>query len=236
MFEDSAAGRAAVEFLIEEGKLVPDFWLRANEAHRITEDTGYEQRCQEVADAVQFAMGKAGVELPTWASPTNEAPDCTWIHPEMRKEFPRTELYHSTADLLTTYLMNHDLERLNWRDENKLRTEYSSIVLRTWRRLIPHFSNVYTENILSIEQERGNNGNTFSKPVRIANILNGVILRDSALYDLYIEQGENDLKSVFHGIGQKAILGVGAMLFHSGEHDDLLPQAEKLHDLLTDTA
>lgn len=225
-----------MEFLIEEGKLVPDFWLRANEAYSGDKHKGYELRGRDVADAVLFAMGKSGVELPDWASPMRNSPDCVWIHREMRKDYPSIEPYHSTGGLMTTFMKNYDIGKMNWHDEEMLRTEHSNLVLRTWRRLIPHFSDTYSENITAIEQERGNNGHTFSKAVRISNIVQGVIFRDEALYDFYTKQGEAGLKSVFHGIGQKAILGVGAMLFRSGEHDDLLPQAEKLHDLLTDNA
>lgn len=232
-FYDGAAGEAAVNVLIDEGKLVPDFWLRV-EAHekRRGSSRDYEEVRQQVASAVQFAMGKAGVELPEWASPTAGAPDYVWIDPEWRNRFPSTEPYYYPGNMYQAMRKCYDGATLLPREEKKLKNAYLSICWRSWRRLLPHFNQEASQTLLDIEQERGNNGYSSSKSDRIDRMLSGSMLRDGALHEFYTTQGEEGLKQVFHGIGQKAVLGVGTMLFLSGEHDELISAAEKLTDIL----
>lgn len=216
---DDAAGRAAVELLIENGKLVPDFWLRAH----VVQD--WEARNQDVVNAVQFAMGKAGVELPEWARPEVNPPDCVWVPNTAKARQVAQEPYYSPDSLHKAFTACGDIER-HYHVADKLSG-------RIWKRLVPHFNQGSAALITDIELERGNNGHTFSKRYRVNTILSENIIRDTPLYDFYVRQGEDGLKQVFHGIGQKAILGVGAMLFLSGEHDDLLYTAEQLSDELS---
>lgn len=233
---DGAAGEAAVEYLIEQGKLVSDFWLRSEAMYREDDSPdAYRNHAKQVASAVQFAMGRAGVELPEWASPMRDAPDCVWVYPDMLSRYPRTETYYGPDSLFRALSKCDGSVNPDTRQGARLRRDYINLAWRSWHRLVPHFSVKYSQELLDIENERGNNGHTFSKAARRDNIISGIIIRDTPLYEFYREQGEDGLKKVFHGIGQKAILGVGAMLFLSGEHDDLLPSAEKLEDLLATT-
>lgn len=218
-FDDGAAGRAAVEVLIETGRLEPDFWLRAQSEP----DWGVRQ--QQVYDAVQFAMGKAEVELPDWASPDVPPPDCIWVPDIKAARAVAQEPYYSVGSLYRAIIKCGGDEDRDYHPANKLSA-------RTWRRLVPHFSDRASNVVNEIELERGNNGHTFSKQYRINSVLQANIVRDTPLHEFYIRQGEEGLKQVFHGIGQKAILGVGAMLFMSGEHDELLYTAEALEVLL----
>jgi hypothetical protein len=231
------AGRAAVEVLIESGKLVPDFWVRAESARRGSDSFSDEEKLDsQVARAVKFAMGVAGVELPEWASPTRDSPDYVWIDPDHFAQFQTAEPYYQPRHLYWAMVKSHslgsklldDLTRQDLQDRKKLvNTSWSS-----WKRLVPHFSTDFAEMITEIENERGNNGNTFSKRYRIDSLVSGATLRDSAVYDFYKTQGEVGLKRMLHGIGEKAVLGIGAMLFSSGEHDDLAHTAEKLEEVL----
>jgi hypothetical protein len=177
-------------------------------------------------------MGKAGVVLPDWADPNVTAPDYVWIYPGERKNFPSTEPYYYPSNMYRAMKRCYDGSELPHRDEATLLNNYRSVSWRTWRRMLPHFSARASKTLTSIENERGNNGNTYSKSSRINHVLSGAMIRDGALREFYDAQGEDGLKQVFHGIGQKAVLGVGAMLFMSGEHDDLLHAAEALEDLL----
>jgi hypothetical protein len=228
MLEDGAAGRAAVEILIESGKLVPDFWLRVESQKHLD----LFQREEQVSNAVQFAMGKAGIELPEWASPARDSPDCVWVHPEFKNRFPTTEPYYSPANMYRAFEKCDGNVDLDTRAGQQLERSYLRLAWRSWRRLVPHFSETLSQQITDIELERGNNGHDFSKSYRKDDLLSGVMIRDTPLYDFYIGQGETGLRQVFHGIGRKAILGVGAMLFLSGEHDDLVHTAEQLSDEL----
>jgi hypothetical protein len=232
MFEDGAAGRAAVKFLIEEGRLVPDFWLRSEEACPSNATTAeYELHRKEVGDAVRFALGK-DVTLPEWASPLKESPDCVWISPSVRGRYYKTEPYYWAVDLASTFVKCHNDIDLDSRDGHNLERTFLNLAWRSWHRLVPYFDRRRSGTILEIEQERGHSGNTFSKKYRKDHMLSGIAFRDTALYEFYVDQGSEGLKNVFHGIGQKAILGVGAMLFLSGEHDDLLYAAERLEEVL----
>ena len=233
MLEDGVAGRAAVEVLIESGKLVPDFWLRAKAESKSRSDSYNTEIIEkQISDAVKFAMGAAGVQLPEWASPSQDSPDCVWIYPEFKNRFPSTEPYYFPFDLYRSLARCHGNVDLDTKSGQELRKSYLNTAWRSWHRLIPHFSQSIAQDILGIENERGNNGFTFSKSARRDAHIEGASIRDAALYDFYIEQGETGLKQVFHGIGKKAILGVGAMLFLSGEHDDLIHTAEQLSDVL----
>ncbi len=232
VFHD-AAGKAASEVLIEEGKLVPDFWLRV-EGQRAAEPTwgANDTLKAEVSQAIRYAMGKAGVELPAWASPAVGAPDVVWVYPDDRTRFPSTEPYYAPAHMYHALKRCYDGSELTGRDEAKLLRGYQSMSWRSWRRLLPHLSPARSEQLALIEAEQGNNGNTFSKRYRIDHMLSGTMFRDGALHDLYVSQGDEGLKRILHGIGQKAVLGIGAMLFMSGEHDDLMHTAETLEDML----
>lgn len=233
MLDHSAAGRAAVDVLIQEGKLVPDFWLRTEEVGRSPGGrTDFDLRERQIANAVRFAMGQIGFELPNWASPMKDAPDCVWVDPEFRKAYPTTEPYYWPGMLARTFIKCKGDVDLDTNAGLAIRRSYVNLSWRAWDRLVPHFSERISDNIRSIENERGNNGRTFSKKNRIDSILSGAAIRDNALYDFYIEQGDRGLASIFHGIGKKAILATGAMLFLSGEHDDLLHASEQLQELL----
>lgn len=232
------AGRAAVEVLIESGKLVPDFWVRAESARK-TLDTFSDDNTldSQVASAVKFAMGVAGVTLPEWASPTRDSPDYVWIDPDSFRRFPTSEPYYQPRHMYKAMVRSHlsgskspdDLTRQDIAEREKLK----NIAWNSWKRLAPHFNTDFAEMITQIENERGNNGNTFSKKYRIDSLVSGATFRDGALYDFYQHQREAGLKRVFHGIGEKAVLGMGALLFSSGEHDDLAHTAEKLEEVLT---
>lgn len=233
MFEDGIAGRAAVEVLIESGKLVPDFWLRAEaESKSLVDPPDAETVKKQISDAVRFAMGSAGVELPEWASPSFSSPDCVWVYPEFKNKYHTTEPYYFPSDLYRSLARCHGNIDLETRSGQQLKKSYLNTAWQSWHRLIPHFSQRIAQDIIGIENERRNNGYTFSKRVRKDAHIAGVSIRDAALYDFYIEQGDTGLKQIFHGIGKKAILGVGAMLFLSGEHDDLLYATEQLSDEL----
>lgn len=238
-FYDGVAGQTAVEVLIQSGKLVPDFWVRVEATRKQFDSYSDEEKLdKQVASAVKFAMGVAGVELPEWASPIRNSPDYVWIYPENFKQYPTSEPYYQPRHLYWAMIKSHhtgnkSLDDLT-RQDSVERRKLANISWNSWKRLVPHFSTEFTEILTDIENERGNNGHTFSKSVRINNLVRGAAIRDAALYEFYVEKGEEGLKQIFHGIGQKAIFGIGAMMFISGEHDDLLPCAEKLESLLSE--
>lgn len=219
-FEESAAGEAAIEMLIKADKLVPDFWLRAQS------ESDWEKRNEQVYRAIQFAMGKKGLKQPEWADPVTPPPDCLEVSDLNKLREVAQEPYYSLRSMHSAYIYCGRKEAKDYRRADQLSR-------RVWRRLLPHFNPIISGEITDIELEQGSNGYGLPKTARTNHLLRHTVIRGTPLHEFYVNQGEAGLRSVFKGIGEKAMLGVGAMLFMSGEHDELLPAAERLSDLLT---
>ena len=232
---DDAAGMAAVEYLIEQKKLEPDFWFRVKINHREDHFTwgARPDPCDEhVANAVRYAMGMSGVTLPEWAKPDYKLPDSVWISSHEQKEFPTIEPYHAVSDLRTTLERSYTGPKL---DEEQLKIQkgvFRSVALRTWRRIIPHFNSEISAQILEVENWPHKLYWGYTKSYQINQYVQGTMIRSEPLRDFYDNQGDEGLSTVFHGLGKRAVLGVGAMLFMSGEHDDLAYTVEKLENIL----
>lgn len=232
---EDAAGAAAVDYLIEQGKLESDFWFRVKINHREDHFSwgGDPDPCDiDVANAVKAAMGMSGLILPEWARPDYDLPDSVWISSHEQNDFPTTELYHTTRDLRKSLEKCYVGPKLNKEDLKMQRAVFKSLASRTWRRVIPHFNPEISAEILKIEHWPNKLYRGHAKKYEINAQVEGAMIRDGALREFYDEQGSEGLSSIFHGLGQRAVLGVGVMLFHSGEHADLYPILEKLEEVL----
>lgn len=233
---DDAAGMAAVEFLIEQEKLEPDFWFRVKINHREDHFTWgrFPDPCDiGVANAVKTALGMKGLELPEWAKPGYKLPDHAWISSHEQNRFPTTEPYHSTGDFRRTLSKCYTGPTLDEENLKIQRGVYKSLAIRSWRRVIPHFNPEVSAQILEIENWPHRLYRGHAKGYEVNLLVEGTMIRGEALRDFYDKQGEEGLNAIFHGLGKRAVYGVGAMLFMSGEHDDLAHTAEKLENLLS---
>lgn len=231
---DDAAGKAAVEVLIDKGKLTPDFWFRVYENHKSHNPYARNDPCnKQVENAVKFAMGLSGVEPPDWAGPDYVLPTWTWIPEYDQSELPTTEPYHTVKAMQATLAKCYNGPTLDKEDQKIQDGVFRSLSLRAWRRIIPHFSIEVSEKIIEIENWPNTLYGGHTRKRGINDKLRGLMIRDSALYEFYEARGSDGLSLIFHGLGKRAVLGVGAMLFHSGEHDDLLYTAEQLEDILS---
>ena len=228
---DDAAGFEVVDFLIERGRLVPDFWFRAESNHAGHSVWSNDDTCgEQVATAVRVALEgeEANGQMPEWASTAIHPPDVVLMDGHTRGECPTVEPYYST-DLLSTALMKClDTTDLTRDAEYKRSREFRRISIKAWRQIMPYFSSGITQKITEVEAW----GNSSRARDDIDYTLERAIIRDEPFYEFYMEQGESGLKELFQGLGRRAVLGVGAMLFMSGEHDELMPVVEELENLL----
>lgn len=174
-----------------------------------------------IDDALGAAYGIEGFEMPEWIGA--ELPAVALLYTER----PR----HLVAESGVDYYCHTDAFRALVGDRNpydiSTKNDPVHFSRAVWRRLIGHFSLEITAKILESETV-GRPGGYSTKKSRANWHIDRTVIRDEELYDYFIAD-RTRVRSLMHGLGEKATWLVGGMLFIDN-HFDLEEDYDRLVD------